>query len=169
MSNIERAPQQIVELNETIPTLTEQVFVNRWLLTLRAYMAGEDVKIGLWLQENNITTFTEVSVVNSNGVELYRVPSILMKHESVLPNRVSSQIGDLLYRAENMNKTIPGRGNVFIRNEITAHVNDSDVIALYQKRWDDIFTKYDLLPVFFYNTTSVSDTSDGDFDDYEEL
>ena len=171
MSNIERAPQAIVEMSESSrATIKEREFVTKWLLSLRDYIAGDEVAIALWLQENDITAFSEVDVVDNDGEVLFSVPSILMRQDKLLPDGVASDIGDIMHRADNMNRVMPGRGNDFIRNEITNKIKGPQTLSLYQSRWDSIFTRYDLEPVFS-NTSTINSTpiETGDFDGYEEL
>ena len=170
MSNLEVAPQTIVKMNDVKTTMLEKTFVTKWLLTLRDYIAGGEVHIGMWLQENDITTFSEVSIVDVAGEVLFNVPSILMRQDKLLPDSVSSDISNILYRAENMNNTIPGRGNKFINSEITTKILAPNSVEAYQQRWDAIFVRYNLEPVFSATATEVNDSSDyGDFDEYEEL
>lgn len=170
MSNLERAPQTIVKMSQEKATMKEKIFVTKWLLSLREYVNGGEVAIAMWLEENDITTFSEVSIVDAAGEVLFDVPSILMRQDKLLPDSVSSGISDILYRADNMSQVMPGRGNQFIRNEITSKVNAPNTIKVYQQRWDDIFTRYGLEPVFSNNdTSSTMSIDDGDFDDYEEL
>lgn len=166
------APREILRISESsVPTIRESEFVTKWLLTLHEYIRGEDVKIGLWLQEMDINVFGEVSVVDTSNTELYRVPSIFINKDKVLPNSIVQNIGDIMYRAETMNKIMPGKGDHFIQTEITNNVRTQSELPDYQRRWDDIFTRYDLDPVFYISTSSRIDTADdsGDFDDYEEL
>lgn len=170
MSNLEVAPQTIVKMNEEKTTMKEKTFVSKWILTLREYINGGEVAIGLWLQENDITTFSEVNIVDQSGEVLFAVPSILMRQDKLLPDSVSSGISDILYRAESMNNSIPGRGNKFINSEITKKVVKPDAIEEYQRRWDAIFVRYNLEPVFASSVNDIMmDSDDGDFDDYEEL
>lgn len=171
MSNIEAAAQQIAKMSEGPQAkISEREFVSKWLLTLREYIAGGEVQIGIWLQENDITTFNEVAVVDPAGETLFIVPSILMTQDKLLPDAVSSDITDILYRADTMSQVMPGRGNQFIRNEITSKIKSPGTMEHYQQRWDAIFLRYELEPVFSATATNVSNsTDDGDFDEYEEL
>ena len=170
MSSRPNPAQMIVGLSSDLTTMKEKEFVTKWLLSLREYMAGNDVAIALWLQENDITAFSEVTIVDATGEALFVVPSILMKQDKVLPNNVASEIGEIMYRADNLNRTIPGRGDEFIRREITDKVVTTDKLKEYQNRWDSIFVRYDLEPVFSNTHTTGSFTEDdGDFDGYEEL
>lgn len=170
MSSRPNPAQMIVGLSSDITTMKEKEFVTKWLLSLREYMSGNDVAIALWLQENDITAFSEVTIVDATGEALFVVPSILMKQDKVLPNNVASEIGEIMYRADNLNRTIPGRGDEFIRREITDKVVTTDKLKEYQHRWDSIFVRYDLEPVFSNTHTTGSFTEDdGDFDGYEEL
>ena len=170
MSSHPNPAQMIVGLNSDLTTMKEKEFVTKWLLSLREYMSGNDVAIALWLQENDITAFSEVTIVDATGEALFVVPSILMKQDKVLPNNVASEIGEIMYRADNLNRTIPGRGDEFIRREITDKVVTTDKLKEYQNRWDSIFVRYDLEPVFSNTHTTGSFTEDdGDFDGYEEL
>lgn len=171
MSNLERAAQQIAKMSEgPQASLTEKTFVSKWLLSLREYVNGGEVNIGIWLQENDITVFNEVAVIDTSGEVLFVVPSILMTQDKLLPDAVSSDITDILYRADNLGRVVPGRGNQYIRNEITDKVKSPGTMTDYQRRWDDIFTRYGLEPVFSNTATTTSSSSDdGDFDDYEEL
>lgn len=170
MSSHPNPAQMIVGLSSDLTTMKEKEFVTKWLLSLREYVSGNDVAIALWLQENDITAFSEVTVVDATGEALFVVPSILMKQDKVLPNNVASEIGEIMYRADNLNRTIPGRGDEFIRREITDKVVTTDKLKEYQNRWDSIFVRYDLEPVFSNTHTTGSFTEDdGDFDGYEEL
>lgn len=164
-------PNRILTLAEALPTIKEQQFISKWLLTLRDYIKGEDVMIGIWLQEMDITAFGEVSVVDNLGDELFKVPSILMRNDKILPATVSEGITDTLYRAETMNHVMPGRGNAFIRNELTNQVKNVTNESEYRARWDAIFVRYGLEPVFSETASYSADGSfsDEDFDDYEEL
>lgn len=167
---IEVAPHEILRLNrEGGAKMNEGEFVRTWLLTLREYIAGGDVKIVMWLDANKISTFSEVTITDNSGNPLYNVPSIFIKQDRILPANVTSNIGDIMYRVENMNKTIPGKGDSFIQNEVTDHVIQHDKLPSYQKRWDEIFTRYNLEPVFAVNSTSVSIGDNEGFDDYDEL
>lgn len=170
MSSHPNPAQMIVGLSSDLTTMKEKEFVTKWLLSLREYVSGNDVAIALWLQENDITAFSEVTIVDATGETLFVVPSILMKQDKVLPNNVASEIGEIMYRADNLNRTIPGRGDEFIRREITDKVVTTDKLKEYQNRWDSIFVRYDLEPVFSNTHTTGSFTEDdGDFDGYEEL
>lgn len=170
MSSHPNPAQMIVGLSSDLTTMKEKEFVTKWLLSLREYVSGNDVAIALWLQENDITVFSEVTIVDATGESLFVVPSILMKQDKVLPNNVASEIGEIMYRADNLNRTIPGRGDEFIRREITDKVVTTDKLKEYQNRWDSIFVRYDLEPVFSNTHTTGSFTEDdGDFDGYEEL
>lgn len=170
MSSHPNPAQMIVGLSSDLTIMKEKEFVTKWLLSLREYMSGNDVAIALWLQENDITAFSEVTIVDATGEALFVVPSILMKQDKVLPNNVASEIGEIMYRADNLNRTIPGRGDEFIRREITDKVVTTDKLKEYQNRWDSIFVRYDLEPVFSNTHTTGSFTEDdGDFDGYEEL
>ena len=170
MSSHPNPAQMIVGLSSDLTTMKEKEFVTKWLLSLREYVSGNDVAIALWLQENDITAFSEVTIVYATGEALFVVPSILMKQDKVLPNNVASEIGEIMYRADNLNRTIPGRGDEFIRREITDKVVTTDKLKEYQNRWDSIFVRYDLEPVFSNTHTTGSFTEDdGDFDGYEEL
>ena len=170
MSSHPNPAQMIVGLSSDLTTMKEKEFVTKWLLSLREYVSGNDVVIALWLQENDITAFSEVTIVDATGESLFVVPSILMKQDKVLPNNVASEIGEIMYRADNLNRTIPGRGDEFIRREITDKVVTTDKLKEYQNRWDSIFVRYDLEPVFSNTHTTGSFTEDdGDFDGYEEL
>lgn len=166
-------PNRILALSNALPTIKEQQFVSKWLLTLRDYLMGDDVMIGIWLQEMDITAFGEVNVVNTAGELLFTVPSMLMRNDKILPETVAGGIADTLYRADTLNRVIPGRGNAFIRNELTAHVKPVGNEEDYKNRWDTIFVKYGLEPVFsdgkHLNIDGYSSSDDGDFDDYEEL
>lgn len=170
MSSHPNPAQMIVGLSSDLTTMKEKEFVTKWILSLREYVSGNDVAIALWLQENDITAFSEVTIVDATGEALFVVPSILMKQDKVLPNNVASEIGEIMYRADNLNRTIPGRGDEFIRREITDKVVTTDKLKEYQNRWDSIFVRYDLEPVFSNTHTTGSFTEDdGDFDGYEEL
>ena len=170
MSSRPNPAQMIVGLSSDLTTMKEKEFVTKWLLSLREYVSGNDVAIALWLQENDITAFSEVTIVDATGEALFVVPSILMKQDKVLPNNVASEIGEIMYRADNLNRAIPGRGDEFIRREITDKVVTTDKLKEYQNRWDSIFVRYDLEPVFSNTHTTGSFTEDdGDFDGYEEL
>ena len=170
MSSHPNPAQMIVGLSSDLTTMKEKEFVTKWLLSLREYVSGNDVAIALWLQENDITAFSEVTIVDATGESLFVVPSILMKQDKVLPNNVASEIGEIMYRADNLNRTIPGRGDEFIRREITDKVVTTDKLKEYQNRWDSIFVRYDLEPVFSNTHTTGSFTEDdGELDGYEEL
>lgn len=170
MSNIERAPHEILRLNaEGGAKLVESEFVTQWLLTLHEYMRGGEVEIGIWLDANRISVFSEVTITDNAGKTLYNVPSIFMKQDQILPKSVTADIGDIMYRVENLNKTIPGKGDAFIKGSITDHVIPSRDRATFQERWDAIFVKYNLEPVFTTVTTSTINSEDEGFDDYDEL
>lgn len=168
--NIERAAQEVIRLNETDgPVMNERTFVVNWLLTLRAYIAGEPISIALWLNENKISVFTEVSIVDNAGNEVFKVPSLFIKQDKILPNSVAKNMSDIMYRAENLGKTIPGKGNVYIRGEITEQLVPRTERPEYEKRWDAIFTRYDLEPVFSTTQSNSSVSVDEGFDDHDEL
>lgn len=170
--DIEKAPQEILRLaNQDNPSMSETEFVTKWIKTLHEYMSGGHVEIGIWLSRNEITVFREVSIKDNKGEVLYNVPSILVQQDRILPQKVSSGIADLLYRVDNMNRVIPGRGNAFIRSEITNQVIQTDTKLNHQQRWDAIFTRYGLDSVFGYTDAQIVSASDDDegFDDYEEL
>lgn len=170
MSNLEHAPQEILRMNnEDGVKLSENEFVTKWLLTLREYMAGGEVEISIWLNTMRISVFSEVTILDAAGMELYKVPSIFIKQDRVLPKSISAEMGDIMYRAEGLNRTIPGKGDSFINNAITSHILNNNDLPEYQKRWDAIFTRYDLEPVFNTATTSLSMNPDEGFDDYDEL
>lgn len=166
-------PNRILALASTLPTVSEREFINKWLLTLRSYLIGDDVMIGIWLQDMDITVFGEVAVVDTSGEVLFNVPSMLMRNDKILPESIAGNIADTLYRADTLNRVIPGRGNTFIRNELTAFVKPVTNEEEYKTRWDTIFIRYGLEPVFsdgkHLSIDGYSSSDDGDFDDYEEL
>ena len=168
---VHNGTREILRMNQDVVSMPEVTFVKKWLLTLREYIAGGEVNIAYWLSENNITHFAEVAIVDSIGTELYRVPSILAKADKVLPTEVTSNISDIMYRADGLNRIIPGKGDAFINNELTSQVIENTNIGSYHERWDAIFTRYQLDPVF--NVAQATSTSTGtqseEFDDDDEL
>lgn len=174
-NEINSATREILRMNEDIVKMSEQTFVSKWLLTLRDYISGEPVRIGYWLDENNITSFGEVQIVNSQGDAIFRVPSILAKADKILPDSVSSNVSDIMYRVDNLNRMIPGKGHAYIESELTNRVIQNMDHGSYQQRWDAIFTRYDLEPVFNKNLSNAAGSQattiqpGEDFDDYDEL
>lgn len=171
---VHQGTREILRMNDDVVKMSEQVFVTKWLLTLRDYISGEPVQIGIWLDENNITSFSEVAIINGQGEEVFRVPSILAKADKILPEAVSSNVSDIMYRVDNLNRMIPGKGDAYIANELTDQVIEHSNIGSYQQRWDAIFVRYDLEPVFnlsLSKSTAVQQTiqQSEDFDDYDEL
>lgn len=170
-SNLMSAPHAILQLAKLDkPTILEKEFVTTWLLTLRSYVLGEDIKIGMWLDHMDMSPFMEATVVDAQGVALYDVPSIFVSQDKVLPKNIADNIGDIMYRAENMNKIIPGQGDNFIQTQLTNNVTMPKEVPDHQRRWDEIFKRYDLEPVFDI-PSAVGTTHDdvGEFDDYEDL
>ena len=173
-NSVQHGTREILRMNEEVASMSENVFVTKWLLTLREYIAGGEVQIGYWLDENNITSFSEVAILDGAGQELFRVPSILAKADKLLPDAVSSNVSDIMYRVENLNRMIPGKGDAYIRNELTDRVVEQGNHETYQQRWDKIFVKYGQEPVFdttlSTTTPSAAVMKDNEaFDDYEEL
>lgn len=165
------AAQTIIKMNEVNPKLKEREFVEKWLLTLYEYIGGGEVEIGIWLTNQGVTIYGEVDVVDDSGSTIFVVPSIMMTQDKVLPSAVASEVSDIVYRADILNRRIPGKGDEYIRNEIIGNVKPSTNLQLYQDRWDNIFVKYNLEPIFSKSVT-ISNTpidDDEEFDDYEEL
>lgn len=163
---------EILRMNDVKSKIRESEFVEKWLLTLREFIAGGDVEIGVWLYNQNVTIFGEVNVVDNQDNILFVVPSVFIKQDSVLPKTVSSSIGDIMYRAENLNRTLPGKGDAYIRNELTSQLHEQKEMPEYQRRWDEIFIRYKLEPVFSKGagvSSTYSQDDDEEFDDYEEL
>jgi hypothetical protein len=118
-----------------------------------------------------VSVFGEVDVHDDNGEVLFTVPSIFAKQDSVLPKSVTGDISDIMYRANNLNKVMPGKGSAYIRSELVEQVRANKSISEYQRRWDLIFTRYNLDPVFTTVSTTggIIDDNDEDAEDYEEL
>lgn len=172
MSNPQSAAvREILNLGEDNPRVSESEFFEKWILTLREYIAGGNVEIGVWLSNMGVSVFGEVDVHDDNGEVLFTVPSIFAKQDSVLPKSVTGDISDIMYRANNLNKVMPGKGSAYIRSELVEQVRANKSISEYQRRWDLIFTRYNLDPVFTTVSTTggIIDDNDEDAEDYEEL
>lgn len=171
--NVQASTHEILRMGEINPQLRESEFVERWILTLREYLAGGDVEIVIWLSAQKVTVFGEVDIIDQNGVVLYTVPSLLVKQDNILPKSVASEITDIIHRADALNKNMPGKGDSYMKNELVNHVVEQRKLPEYQQRWDDIFTRYNLEPVFSSSSSQVNDINNDDdyedFDEYEEL
>lgn len=178
MANTDPIPlegvEQILALNEILPEMQEHEFVQTWLLTLRDFCAGEPVNIGLWLEANDITPFKEVQIMKGRE-KLFKVPSIMVLSNEIISDAVASDLANIAYKAENMDKTIPGAGTNYMRNELKDVVKPQKGIDDIRARWDAIFVKYGLEPVYGYGHDNIEQlenstiTGSSEFDDYDEL
>lgn len=166
------AAYEVLRIRESLkPKIKESEFYTKYLLTLHRYCTGEPTNVTLWTGPMDITPFGEVDVVNTEGEVLFTVPSILVNNGEVLPASVAGRVPDILATAENIEVGIPGAGRATIRKNIIAHVQEQPDVALWRKRWDAIFTRYNLPSPF--NTPDAETTEGGssagdEFDDYEE-
>lgn len=180
-----RNTKEILQLAETQkPVMFEKDFVTTWLLTLREFCAGGEVAIGLWLQSQKtasgedltITPFQEVDIRDYSGNVLFTVPSIFAPADNIMDDVTKSIIPDVFDTAYNIEKSIPGSGTKLVEREIVSHITPSDKIDSHRKRWDDIFIRYRLEPVFDLSRISEVtkspnpfDEEHGDFDEFEEI
>lgn len=174
-----QALDKFIQLGEELkPTVTETDLVERFILTLHQYHRGEPVNLNMWLNgiksdgtTINATAFQAVKIIDNNNDTLGYVPPILVDPTGILPSEISGMLHDLFYRAENLERTIPGRGTAFIRDTVIDKVRnrDKEVEAL-RKLWDKLFIKYGLTPVYSDETNltnGINDSTsleDGEFD-----
>lgn len=164
---------------EDRPTMTEDMFVSKWVLPFHQYYSGLPVPITLWLQDDHwkeragITAYNEVDIVDNKGEVIYVVPPLLMPTDKLLPKSVAGGVVDVMYRAENLDKVFPGSGARLVRNEITEFVKPAEEkIEEFGRRWDSIFVRYNLEPIFYPEQTTSNlgnSSSELDFEDYDSF
>lgn len=162
----------VTQLSET-PEIEESEFVRTWLLTLREYISGGQIPIGIWLDGVKASPHQEVRVVDGGGNELFRVPPIIVNETPVFSKAILEQLGSISYHADNLDKIIPGSGQQYIRDMLADDVQEQKTIPSIRERWDAIFARYNLEPVFTQSKTTVEqrqrDAEAEEFEDYDEL
>ncbi len=161
------ALNEFINLGEELkPMVTETDLVERFLLTLHQYHRGEPVNISIWLnglksdgESVKATAFQSVKIVDNNHNTVGYVHPLLVDPTGTLPPEITSMLHDLFYKADNLEKVIPGRGKQFIKENVVDRVKnrDKDIEAL-RKLWDRLFVKYGLEPVYSDPNTVIETT-----------
>lgn len=174
-----QALNEFIQLGEELkPFVTETDLVEKFILTLHQYHRGEPININLWLNglksdgnTVNATAFQLVKIVDNDNNTIGYVPPLLVDPTGILPSDISAVLHDLFYKAENLEKVIPGRGTAFIKDSVIDKVRNRDKeIEALRTLWDNLFIKYNLPPVYSNPetisemTTNGSSLEDGDFD-----
>lgn len=176
-----KALNDFIAMGEELkPVVTEKDLVERFILSLHQYHRGEPINISIWLnglksdgELVKATAFQPVKIVDNNNNTIGYVPPLLVDPTGILPPEVSEMLHALFYKADNLEKIIPGRGTAFIKANVIDKVRnrDKEVEAL-RKLWDKLFIKYGLPPVYS-DPNAVSDDNvvdpspsldDGEFD-----
>lgn len=165
------------QANTSKPFVTEKDLYERFLLTLRAYHLGEEVNIMYWLDglksdgtRIQATVFQPVQIINDKKEVVGYVPPINVDPDKILPEDVLHAIPSIMYRYSNLEATLPGRGEDFLKENLIQHVRDKEAEkAILEESWDNLFASYGLEPVYSTKTNqdnneTTNELNEGEFD-----
>lgn len=157
-------------------TISEHVFVTRYLPMFANVSNRQDVDLTPWLEITN--PCAPVRVHSNMDVDdiLFTVPPLLdTRATPFLHSEEKPSISSLVYKAEQLNVDRPGYGSAYLDSNLKDSVITTDVIRLdIAAQWNYIFERYGL-PVMSFKSKTINGGSSNNVkpthvdDIYEDL
>lgn len=153
--------------DEFINRIPEEIFINRYLPMLTD-MTSTGVNLQEWI---NIAghAYSEVIVEDKNGVELFRVPSILRRFKTKEHKYAHQSVDEIIKTAKLHSQNSPIMGERVMEDGLRGTLPIAAIELDADARWAEILKRYNIKIVnnVKEEIKSNKQLTEDEFDDYE--
>jgi len=161
----------LVEAAKETPKLPEEIFVTHFLPVFSGEktLVGNSDTLEIWLGIAGSHT-SEVSIINKEGHELFRVPPLVdTSHINTLDRDPGNSFADITALSMLYSNNIMAEGERYLTQNVNKKMDEivSEPTYSNKERWDAIMRRYDKLPNNA-SKTPINKTESDDLIEYDD-